>query len=118
MQQMVSLRLINVIVAMFLVLAIWSPSNAPVWGYAPIDNVISDVDRLRLDREIFDISTAANLIVSLGTIGNSIDAGDLATAKELLNAFSQEVASLSGALMTSGAAQELVDAATSIDAGL
>lgn len=90
------------------------PAINPAWGYAPIDDLIHQVDQLRQNGEISDLTTASNLIVSLQAIGTTIDAGDSLTAKKLLVAFTQEVDSLSGIFIISTAANQLIGAATNI----
>ncbi len=82
---------IRLVAGLLLLLMSWSMETRPAWSYPPIDDLVNEVEQLRQAGEIFDIATAANLIVSLGTIGTTIDAGDTITAKDLLSAFAQEV---------------------------
>lgn len=103
---------------LLLVLASWSTGATPAESYAPINDLIGQVDQLRQAGQIFDVTTASNLIVSLQTIGTLVDAGNRTSANQLLSAFNQEVNSMSGALMTPTAASQLVSGATSISTGL
>lgn len=102
----------------FVLLLSWGVGVNPAWGYGPIDDLVTHVDRLRQAGEIFDVATANNLVSGLKTIGTTVDAGDGVTAKQLLDAFVQEVGYLSGVLMTSTAAGQLVDGARTVAAGL
>lgn len=105
---------IKLLAGVLLLLVSWGLEWDPAWSYAPVDNLINQVDQLRQAQEISDVATAANLIVSLQTIGTTIDAGNALTAKQLLSAFTQEVGALSGVLMTTTAADQLISAATTI----
>jgi len=103
---------------LILVLSNWWLGADLVDAYGPINDLIGQVDQLRQTGAIFEGATASNLIANLQNIGNLVDAGDRASASQLLTAFNQEVNSMSGVLMTPAAAGQLVNGATTVAAGL
>ena len=102
----------------FVVVMNWSVGVPLAEAYAPVDDLVTSVNQLLQTGEIYEVVVMANLIVSLQTIGTVVDEGNTASAKDLLQAFIQEVQSLSGVLMTAQAAEQLVDEATTISATL
>lgn len=108
------LSFIKLASVVLLLLLSWSLERSLAWGYVPVDNLVNQVDQLRQSGGIFDVATAANLIKSLQAIGTTIDAGDNLTARQLLTAFNEEVSSLSGVLMTTTAADQLIAGAVAI----
>ena len=100
------------------VLISWGVGLRPAESYAPIDDLIGSVNQLHQTGEIFDITVRENLVVSIQSIGTLIDDGNTITAKELLTAFTEEVSSLGGVLMTADAAVKIVEEAKKIVAVL
>lgn len=88
------------------------------YAYQPVDDLIMVVEQLHQSGEIAEVTVRSNLVVSLKTIGVLVDEGDPSTAKVLLDAFTQEVQSLSTTLLTSSAADQLVIQASEIAAAL
>ena len=105
---------IKMLACLLFILVGLGPVMNPAWGYAPIDDLINQVDQLRQNGEISDLTSASNLIVSLQAIGTTIDAGDSVTAKKLISAFIQEVDSLSGIFIIPTAANQLINSANNI----
>lgn len=105
-------------VVLFLLLMTWNIEVYPAQGYAPIDNLIFQVDQLLQFGQIYDAEMVTNLIASLQVIGSTIDAGDTLIAKQLLSAFTQEVSAISSMMMTATAADQLISGATTIASGL
>ena len=64
------------------------------------------------------VTVMSNLVVNLETIGALVDEGNPTTAKVLLDAFAQEVQSLSSTLITSSAADQMVSQANEIAGAL
>ena len=100
------------------VLMSWSVGLRQAESYAAIDELSGSVDQLHEAGEIFDATVKTNLITSLQTIGTLIDDGNTITAKELLTAFTEEVSSLGGVLMSTDAATKIVEEAKKIVAVL
>ena len=109
---------IKLAVSLVLLLLSWSVVLSPARSYAPIDDLINSVNQLRQSGQIFDATVAQNLITSLQGIATLVNSGNKTSAGQLLDAFNQEVNSLSGILMAPAAASQLVDAATRIASGL
>lgn len=96
------------------VLISWGVGLRQAESYTPIDDLSGSIDQFHQTGEIFDATVKINLITSLQTIGNLIDEGNTLTAKDLLTAFTEEVSSLGGVLMTTDAAVKIVEEAKRI----
>ncbi|HET6466203.1 MAG TPA: hypothetical protein VFH55_11385 [Nitrospiria bacterium] len=97
---------------------LWSTMPPVAQAYAPVDDLISSVNQLLQSQQILNETVAHDLINELVTIGSMVDQGNKATANQLLTAFTQDVNSLSGDLITPSAASQLVDKATQAQSGL
>jgi hypothetical protein len=100
------------------VFLIWSTGPSVGQAYAPIDDLVDSVNQLLQSQQILNETVAHDLINSLQTIGTMVDQGNKAAANQLLTAFTQDVNSLRGDLITPSAASQLVDKATQAQSGL
>ena len=100
------------------VFLLWSTGPLAAQAYAPINDLVDSVNQLLQSQQILNETVAHDLINSLQTISTLVDQGNKVTAKELLTAFTQDVNSLSGDLITPSAASQLVDKATQAQSGL
>ena len=100
------------------VFLLWSTGPTVAQAYAPIDDLITTVNQLLQSQQILNETLAHDLVNSLQTIGSMVDQGNKAVANELLTAFTQDVNSLSGDLITPSATAQLVQKAAQTQAGL
>ena len=97
---------------------LWSTGPTVAQAYAPIDDLVDSVNQLLQSQQILNETVAHDLINSLQTISTMVDQGNKAVANDLLTAFTQDVNSLSGDLITPSAAAQLVQKAAQTQAGL
>jgi len=100
------------------VFLLWSTGPSAAQAYAPVDDLVSSVNQLLQSQQILNETVAYDLINSLQTIGTMVDQGNKAAAAQLLTAFTQDVNSLSGDLITPSAASQLKQKAAETQSGL
>ncbi|HET6464889.1 MAG TPA: hypothetical protein VLY20_04300 [Nitrospiria bacterium] len=101
-----------------LVFLLWSIGPSLAQGYAPIDDLIASVNQLVQSQDILNATVAQDLISTLQTIDALVDQGNRVAAGQLLTAFTQDVSSLSGDLITPAGVNQLVNKATATQSGL
>jgi hypothetical protein len=109
---------LKVAIALLIVVISWSMAPSTVKAYVPIDDLITTVDDLQQSGEIYDLKRTEVLTADLEYIGTVIDSGDTDTATQSLNDFILKINDLSGVLMTTDAASQIVNDANTVLAGL